>query len=276
MSKSAIVKSRGRTWFSSLTGEPITNPTASVLVKDTLLGNELVRYLSVVTNSSSRFPRARVGEIGLEEAWRLASHVRETITSDACSRKRPIIAIVDIPSQAYGLCEEALGISLALAAAVDAYVTARLAGHPVIALIVGGAFSGAFLAHGYQANCILALDAPDISIHAMGRGSAARIMRQSIPEFDKLCNTIIPMSYRILTYAQLGTLHSLIPNIQPDSPGCADIHQVKTALIRAIEDARSGPRDLSNRLQSREAQITRASSIEVCKRLTEQWLAVTK
>jgi malonate decarboxylase gamma subunit len=47
-----------------------------------------------------------------------------------------------------------LGIHLACAAAVDAYASARLAGHPVIALLVGKAMSGAFLAHGYQAEYV--------------------------------------------------------------------------------------------------------------------------
>jgi malonate decarboxylase gamma subunit len=53
------------------------------------------------------------------------------------STKRPIIAIVDVKSQAYGRREETAGIHLAAAAAADAYASARFAGHPVIALISG-------------------------------------------------------------------------------------------------------------------------------------------
>ena len=40
--------------------------------------------------------------------------------------------------------------------------------------------SGAFLAHGYQANRILALDAEGIAVHAMGKEAAARVTRRSV------------------------------------------------------------------------------------------------
>ncbi|SUG52965.1 malonate decarboxylase, gamma subunit [Salmonella enterica subsp. arizonae] len=79
--------------------------------------------------------------------------VSETIAADADNAvKRPIVAVIDVPSQAYGRREEGFGIHQALAGAAAAYANARLAGHPVIGLIVGKAMSGAFLAHGYQAN----------------------------------------------------------------------------------------------------------------------------
>jgi hypothetical protein len=42
-----------------------------------------------------------------------------------------------------------------------------MAGHPVISLVAGHAFSGGFLTHGYQANRILAFDDAGIVIHAM-------------------------------------------------------------------------------------------------------------
>ena len=101
----------------------------------------------------NRFPRARNGEVGLVEGWQLARAVRDVMTADAAQeKKRAIVAVIDVASQAYGRREEAYGIHLALAAAADAYAAARLAGHPVIGLIVGRAMSGALLAHGYQAN----------------------------------------------------------------------------------------------------------------------------
>jgi malonate decarboxylase gamma subunit len=74
--------------------------------------------------------------------------------------KRAFIAIVDVPSQAYGRREEALGIHQALAGAADSYARARLAGHAGDRLLVGKAMSGAFLAHGYQANRLIALRDP--------------------------------------------------------------------------------------------------------------------
>jgi malonate decarboxylase gamma subunit len=70
--------------------------------------------------------------------------------------------------------EETAAIFLAAAAAANAYADARVAGHPVISLVVGHAISGGFLTHGYQANRILALDDDGVIIHAMHKEAAAR------------------------------------------------------------------------------------------------------
>jgi malonate decarboxylase gamma subunit len=114
-----------------------------------------------------------------------------------------IIAIVDVQSQAYGRIEALLGINLALAAAVDAYATARLAGHPVVALIVGTALSGGLLAHGDQAHRLLALNDPKVVIHAMRKLSAARITLRTVEELDALGETVIPM-YRVYLFNLLS------------------------------------------------------------------------
>src|SRR6202042_1978829 len=106
-----------------------------------------------------------------------AKHLREAIELDSQAEKRAIIAIVDVPSQAYGRREEQFGIFLAAAAATDAYVCARLAGHPVVSLIVGHAFSGGFLTHGEQANRLLAFNDPGVVVHAMAKNAAARVTR---------------------------------------------------------------------------------------------------
>ena len=125
------------------------------------------------------------------EGWELARAVHEVIDADRDSDcRRPIVAVIDVASQAYGRSEEAYGIHQALAGAADAYASARLAGHPVIGLIVGQAMSGAFLAHGYQANRLIALSRPESDgacdgqgiggahHHALG-GSAGGVRRQS-------------------------------------------------------------------------------------------------
>ena len=107
----------------------------------------------MVPDPDNPYPRARSGEVGLIEGWEVARAVREVVDADATrAEKRAIVAVIDVASQAYGRREEAYGIHQALAGAADAYASARLAGHPVIGLIVGRAMSGAFLAHGYQAN----------------------------------------------------------------------------------------------------------------------------
>jgi malonate decarboxylase gamma subunit len=96
----------------------------------------------------------------------------------------------DVPSQAYGRREEAFGIHQALAGAAGAYAKARLAGHPVIGLIVGKAMSGAFLAHGYQANRLIAFNDSGVLVHAMGKESAARITLRTVEALEKLAATI--------------------------------------------------------------------------------------
>jgi malonate decarboxylase gamma subunit len=265
--------SRGRVWFEALAGAregPVNGP-ASVLVADRLLQQECVRYLAVVANPAGRFPRARHGEVGLEEAWTLAKYVRAALETDQGGLRRAIVAIVDVPSQAYGRREELLGIHLACAAAADAYATARLAGHPVVALVVGQALSGGFLAHGYQANRILALDAPGVIVHAMGKEAAARVTRRSVAELDQLGDQVLPMAYQIRAFAELGILHKLIEGIDADAPSAGNVVRVQDELAEAIADARSGPLDLSPRLTSDEARRNRAASIAVRQRLAAAW-----
>jgi malonate decarboxylase gamma subunit len=244
-----------------------------VLVADAQLDNERARFIAVVPDPNNRFPRARHGEVGLDEAWELARQVRAVIStaSAAAGVPRPLIAIVDVSSQAYGRTEEMLGIHLACAASADAYASARLAGHPVIALLVGKAMSGAFLAHGYQANRILALDSPAVLIHAMGKQAAARVTRRSVEELERLGERIPPMAYSVRAFASLGLLHCLIQGVDTDNPAPKDAQVVRSALIAAVADARRGARDLSCRLSSDEARRTRVASIEVRRRLAEQW-----
>ena len=95
---------RGAVWFRTLTGRasPMPEDPKSVLTADAPLGNDHARFLCVVPDPHARFPCARHGEVGLEEAATLATRVREVIEHDKNTIKRPIIAIVDVKSQAYG------------------------------------------------------------------------------------------------------------------------------------------------------------------------------
>lgn len=266
--------SRGRVWFDTLTGNEngASQPISSVLCADTHLGEEIIRYLSVVPNPNSRFPRARHGELGLEEGWTIAKYVREAMEEDKHEKKRAIVAIVDVPSQAYGYCEELIGIHLACSAAVDAYASARLAGHPVITLIVGNAISGAFLAHGLQANRILALNDEGVNVHVMSKQSAARITRRTIVELEEATKKVPAMAYDIQSFASLGALHELIEGINADEPGEKDCRIIQEKVLAAIKEARSSATDLGNRLLSIEAQEKgRVASIQVRKLLEEQW-----
>ncbi|WP_144155652.1 biotin-independent malonate decarboxylase subunit gamma [Paraburkholderia sp. BCC1885] len=261
---------RGARWFRALAGEPAS--PAPVWSGNAALDGETTHFFSVVPDPQNRFPRATDNVVGLEQGWLLARAVRKAVAEDAQSgTKRPIVAIVDVKSQAYGYREETLGIHLACAAAVDAYATAREAGHPVVALIVGPAMSGAFLAHGYQANRILALDAPGTMVHAMGKEAAARVTRRTVEALEALGETIVPMSYSMASFAKLGLLDELIEGVDADAPTDAQIEHVREALSAAIRSARDDKSGLSHRLQSDTAKKTRAASVEVRRRLAEQW-----
>lgn len=275
MSADSMFSLRGRIWFDALTSgtRAVASDLRSVCVADAELGGAPARFIAVVPDPNNRLPRARSGEVGLDEGWALALHLRDAVAADGKGTKRPIIAIVDVPSQAYGRREELLGIHLACAAAADGYASARLEGHPVIALLVGKAMSGAFLAHGYQANRILAFDSPEVMVHAMGKRAAARVTRRSVVELEKLGETIAPMAYDIRSFAKLGLLHKLIGGVNADAPMKADVERVRAELLSAIADTRNGTCDLSSRLSSPAAVQMRAASIEVRRHLAEQWNA---
>jgi malonate decarboxylase gamma subunit len=273
MSAEPSLSQRGRVWFEALTGGAggIASGLRSVCVADADLGGQRARFIAVVPDAQNRFPRARGGEVGIDEGWALALHVRHAIAADHDAARRPIIAVVDVSSQAYGRREELLGIHLACAAAADAYASARLAGHPVISLLVGKAMSGAFLAHGYQANRIIALDSPEVMVHAMGKQAAARVTRRSVAELEMLGETFAPMAYDIRSFAKLGLLYKLISGIDADAPEQTDLERVRAELLRAIADTRAGTHGLASRLTSPAARESRGASIEVRRRLAEQW-----
>ncbi|WP_044478567.1 biotin-independent malonate decarboxylase subunit beta [Paenibacillus antibioticophila] len=267
--------SRGYRWFAALTGmaHPVSD-TPSVLAADIVKDGQICRYISVVPDAASRYPRAKDGEVGLLEGWTVAQLVRDAIRLDQDSaNKRPIIAIVDVPSQAYGYSEELIGISLALAASTDAYACARMQGHPVVALIVGNAISGAFLAHGLQANRLIALDDPGVHIQAMSKTSAARITRRSISELEEATSKVPAMAYDITSYSTLGSLFRLLQDIQADAPRTEDLRAVEFAIAEAIASIETAPLDLiSSRLQSEAAQNGgRAATLRVREALRQQW-----
>jgi malonate decarboxylase gamma subunit len=264
---------RGSAWFKALTGQgsPMQGDPGSVLTADAKLGDEQARFLCVVPNPQARFPCARRAEVGLEEAYTLATRVRQVVEQDEKEKRRPIIAIVDVKSQAYGRREETAAIFLAAATSADAYASARMKGHPVITLVVGQAISGGFLTHGYQANRILAFDDSGVVIHAMHKEAAARITLRTVADLDRLGHEIAPLSYDIRDYARLGLLHKLLHVENPDIPSQATVTLVQKELIEAVTDARAGSRDLSNRLNSEGARQMRKAGLRARSQMEHEW-----
>jgi malonate decarboxylase beta subunit len=256
--------SRGLRWLAALAGTEPVAVIPSVVRADTATAT----YLAVVPDPQNPFHRARNGEVGLTESWALATAVQSVIAADT---ERAIVAVVDLPSQAYGRIEEMAGLHHAIATAVDAYHRARNAGHPIVAIVVGHALSGGFLAHGLQAQQILALDDPGVEIHAMHKSAAARITLRTVDELDELAKTIVPLSYNVSDWAQLGLCDGLLTVSDADDPTTADIEAVRRAVDAAIDAARSGPRDLSNRLDSPGALTNRKASRAIRDAMCAQW-----
>jgi malonate decarboxylase gamma subunit len=273
MMEQAKASARGATWLARLAGGERVYDWPSVQVCDGELAGRAARYIAVVPDPESRFPRARAGEVGLVEGWQLAQAVQEAIAADRDAPvKRAIVAVIDVPSQAYGRREEAYGIHQALAGAADAYAQARLAGHPVIGLVVGLAMSGAFLAHGYQASRLIAFDDPAVSVHAMGKASAARVTLRSVQALEELAASVPPMAYDIRNYASLGLVWKLLRPANPDQPGPDDVALVRAALEAALADiVEDEGRGLAGRLNGEHRQASRT----VRRMLREQWEAAS-
>ena len=258
---------RALNWLPGLAGgQTLPGYPASLRVIDGELDNRLARFIAVVPDADNPFPRARSGEVGLLEGWGLAKAVSEAVEADRNGQKRAIVAVIDVPSQAYGRREEALGIYQALAGAVQAYAEARLAGHPVIGLLVGKAMSGAFLAHGYQAQRLIALDDTGVMVHAMGKAAAARITLRSVEQLEALAAEVPPMAYDLASYASLGLLWRRLTVYNAQAPSAADIAQVRACLAEAVRDIGSTT-DLSSRL----AGENRSASRQVREQLRRQW-----
>jgi biotin-independent malonate decarboxylase beta subunit/biotin-independent malonate decarboxylase gamma subunit len=260
--------SRGRQWLSALAATEPVAVIPSVIRADSADAT----YLAVVPDPQNPFHRARNGEVGLTESWALAKTIDEVVSADATvGMKRAVVAVVDLPSQAYGRIEEMAGLHHAIAAAVDAYHRARDAGHPTVAIVVGQALSGGFLAHGLQAQQILALDDPGVQIHAMHKSAAARITLRTVDELEKLAETVVPLSYNVRDWAQLGFCDGLLPISDADAPTADDISAVRHAVDAAISVARSGVRDLSNRIDSPGALTNRKASRAIRDVMSAQW-----
>lgn len=262
---------RGRAWLAALAdGDPV-HATAfpSVQFCDVQLQGHNCRLVAVVPDPDSPFPRARHGEVGLAEGWGLAKLIDDTVNADRHHpEKRALVAVIDVPSQAYGRLEETHGLHQALAAAVSAWIRARMAGHRVIGLIVGQAMSGAYLAHGYQAHRLIALDDPGVQLHAMGKASAARVTQRSIQALDELAGKIPPMGYDIAHYQELGLLWRTFRVNHADQPDRADAGHARQMLL----DALTTPLVKDQEMLDRPGAPLRQATETVRERLRQQWL----
>lgn len=265
----AGTKSRGRLWFEKLTGiKNATSPVSTVLhaQKD---GKE---FIAIVPDDDNKFPRVREGEVGLQEGFAVASIVNQIVAEDKDKDvKRPIVLVVDVPSQAYGYQEELIGIHVALGSSAAAYAKARQAGHPVIDFIPGDAVSGGFLAHGLQSNRMIALDDDSITIQAMSKASAARITQRTIAELEEATKHVPAMAYDIDNYEKLGALYKLVKGIGSWEATDENVDKIKELINQAI-DSLDGDTSLHFRYQTEIAKASgRKSTLQVRKLVDEEW-----
>lgn len=269
-SSTTDITCRGITWFELLTKQLDKHSTQvpSVQVADGELAGRACRFIAVVPDLNNHFPRAKNGEVGLLEGIALAREVQAVIKADEQQNdKRALILVVDVPSQAYGRREETLGIHQALAAAVSAYANARQSGHPVVALLVGKAMSGAYLAHGYQANRIIALSDEGVMVHAMGKAAAARVTQRTEAELDQLAKEIPPMAYDLKSYASLGLIDNLLDVESACHPTENDKQLVEQALTAALLDIQPNDTGIARRLNGENREASR----RVRELLKAQW-----
>lgn len=228
--------SRGRAWFEALTGIKNAQTNVSTVLDATVDGKT---YIAIVPDANNNlFPRVKNGEVGLKEGFAVAAVVNRVVAEDADkAEKRPIVLVVDVPSQAYGYKEELMGIHIALASSAAAYAKARQAGHPVISFIPGDAVSGGFLAHGLQSNRMIALADESITIQAMSKASAARITQRTIAELEEATKHVPAMAYDIFNYQKLGALYKLVEGIASNDPSPANVAQIEKLIDEAITSA---------------------------------------
>jgi malonate decarboxylase gamma subunit len=152
------------------------------------------RAVTVIANDAKarnpRFPVVVAGVIGMEEGYKMAAAVYMSIEADkdrAPAEKRPLLLVVDSPGNGPGKIEEIFGMNKSTGAYQLALAEARQKGHPVVAMIIGRAISGAFLCHGLQADRILTLSGEyGTMIHVMPLSSIARITKMDIERLEEL------------------------------------------------------------------------------------------
>ena len=237
------------------------------------------RVCTIVANdampSNPRFPVVTSGIIGMEEGYKMAMAVYRSIEADAgkpLADKRPLLLIVDTPGNGPGKVEEIVGMNKATGAYQLALAEARKTGHPVLAVVIGRAISGAFLCHGLQADQILSLsDKYGTMIHVMPLTSIARITKQDIEKLTALSKTNPVFAAGPEFFFRLGGVEEIIE--APDAiRDCVLKHIDEIYRLKAERQTdRLGPWGRGELGEERGGRVTRKA---VMQRMNEQFAAV--
>ncbi len=225
--------------------------------------------VTVIANDAyafnERFPVVFGGVIGMEEAYKMATAVYRTMEADAdkpLAEKRPIVLIVDTPGNGPGKMEEIAGMNKATGGYQLALAEARKAGHPIVAMVIGRAISGAFLCHGLQADQILALS-PDFGtmIHVMPITSISRITKMDIERLEELSKTNPVFAAGPQFFYKLGGVQEIVEKIEDMRPVIAKHIDEVQALKAAGEWEKLGPWGRGLLGQERGGRVTRLKAI---------------
>jgi len=182
------------------------------------IGGDLATIIAIDAMAiNPRFPVVYFGVIGMEEAYKMAIAVYRTIEADKekpVEKKRPLILIVDTPGNGPGKVEEIIGMNKATGGYQLALAEARKSGHPVIAMVIGRAISGAFLCHGLQADHILSLSKDfGTMIHVMPLTSIARITKIDIERLEELSQSNPVFAAGVDFFYKLGGVEEVVHKI---------------------------------------------------------------
>ncbi len=265
----------GYEWFEALTD--MKNPTSSV---GTVYYGESDKFAedaivtSIVPDPKNPMYRVRNGEVGLVEGFRMGQILNRVYEEDKDKViKRPIVIVIDVPSQAYGYNEELIGIHVALANSAAAYAKLRQAGHPVIGLIAGNAISGAFLAHGLQSSRLIALNSKEITVQAMSKASAARVTKRTIAEIEAAADKVPAIAYDINNYTKLGAIHCFLEDITDQKASEKNVNEVIKAINAAISDVREKNDTMLTARYTNETakKMGRVETNKVRAKMAEEW-----
>ncbi|KYC44480.1 MAG: acetyl-CoA carboxylase carboxyltransferase subunit alpha [Candidatus Methanofastidiosum methylothiophilum] len=204
-----------------------------VMVGQAMLDGEVC---SVLANNSRRpNPRFRVvysGILGMEEAYKFSQAIYATIDADKDrpkDKKRPIILLIDTPGNSPGKIEEIVGMTKGTASYQFAIEDARLAGHPVIGMIIGRAVSGGFLCHGLLSDRILALPKEyGTIVHVMPTTSIAVITKIPLERLNELVKTNPVFASGAEFFYDLGGIDEMVK--KPE--------EMRTTIIKTVKEVR--------------------------------------
>lgn len=196
--------------------------------------------VTVIANDAyvfnDRFPVVFGGVIGLEEGYKMATAVYRTMEADkdkAEAEKRPIVLIVDTPGNGPGKMEEIAGMNKSTGGYQLALAEARKAGHPIVAMVIGRAISGAFLCHGLQADEILALS-PEFGtmIHVMPLTSISRITKMDIERLEELAKVNPVFAPGVNFFYNLGGVKEIVNKVE-------DMRDVVAKHVKEVQELKA-------------------------------------